>query len=338
MLFTNYPLKNHNTFGLDYRSDYFLTIENETVALEIIQNTGKLKMPLLIMGGGSNLLFTEDFRGTILYPDIRGIDIEEQNSEYAVVSAGAGEKWDDFVDWCTKMGFGGVENLSLIPGNCGAVPVQNIGAYGVEVKDVIIKTRGISITEGTIQEFDNANCRFGYRTSIFKSELKGKFLVTRVFFRLKKNPEFNLTYGYLKDETVRLGGLTAANIRQAVINIRESKLPDPKQTGNAGSFFKNPVVDSSLAEKLLSEYPSIPVYDDPSGGKKLAAGWLIEKCGWKGKRWGNAGIHDKQALVLINHGSSTGREIYELSEKVRNSVRENFGIDLEREVEIVGSI
>jgi len=338
MLYSNYSLKELNTFGLDCRADKFIIVKNEDEAGELFRNNELPKGSILVMGGGSNILFTEDFKGTIIYPDIKGISIEKESREHVIVSAGAGVVWDDFVAWCVERGFGGTENLSLIPGNCGAVPVQNIGAYGTEVKDIIFKVQGISMEDGTPGEFDNAACRFGYRLSIFKSELKGKYLLTRVFFRLALNPDFNLSYGSLREEAASLGEINLMNIRQAVIKIRQSKLPDPKVTGNAGSFFKNPIVAEELAGKLLEEYPGMPVYDDPSGGKKLAAGWLIEKSGWKGKSKGKAAVHDKQALVLVNLGGATGKEIYHLSEEVGRSVFEKFGVNLEREVEIVGTI
>jgi UDP-N-acetylmuramate dehydrogenase len=338
MLYFNYSLKKHNTFGLECIADQFITVKSEDEAVGLFKKNELQKEPFLIIGGGSNILFTGDFKGTIIYPGIAGISVEQESRDNVIVSAGAGIVWDDFVAWCVERGFGGAENLSLIPGNCGAVPVQNIGAYGIEVKDIISRVRGISTEDGSVREFDNDECRFGYRMSIFKSELKGRYLVTRIFFRLAVKPDFNLSYGSLREEAATLGEINLRNIRQAVIKIRQSKLPDPKDTGNAGSFFKNPVVTEALAGKLLQEYPGMPVYADPSGGKKLAAGWLIEKSGWKGRSIGQAAVHDKQALVLVNLGGATGKEIYQLSEEVRRSVCDKFGVNLEREVEIVGSI
>jgi UDP-N-acetylmuramate dehydrogenase len=293
---------------------------------------------MLILGGGSNILFLSDFKGTVLYPEITGINIETSEDGHSIVSAGAGENWDDLVEWSVSNGFGGLENLSLIPGKVGATPIQNIGAYGVEIKDLIVKVRTISTRDGSVRMFSNEECEFDYRNSIFKNSEKGKYLVTRVWYKLSTNPVINLSYGSLSEEVDKLGTVNLKNIRQAVINIRRSKLPDPLITGNAGSFFKNPVVPDSFAESLRKEFTGMPVYSDKPGFSKLASGWLIDQCGWKGKRKGDAGVHDKQALVLINHGKATGKEIFELSADIQKSVLEKFGIGLEREVEIVGSI
>jgi UDP-N-acetylmuramate dehydrogenase len=314
-----------------------ISIETEEEAISLLSYNKSLSNPLLILGGGSNMLFINDFDGTILYPEIEGIRIEEKFTEYVIVSSGSGVNWDKLVEWSVINGYGGLENLSLIPGKVGASPVQNIGAYGVEVNDVIEKVRAVSIENGALTEFSKNDCRFRYRNSIFKDELKGKYLITRVYYRLTINPLLNLNYGSLKEEVNKLGSITLKNVRQAVINIRRSKLPDPDIIGNAGSFFKNPVVSSSVAENLKKMYHLMPSYEDQSGNIKLAAGWLIEQCGWKGRRIGDAGVHDKQALVLVNHGNATGKEIYNLSEEIIKSVLEKFGIELEREVEVVGT-
>ena len=337
-IFNNISLKKYNTFGLNYIAKLLILVHTEEELTDFLKKRGDGNELLLIMGGGSNILFTEDFHGTIVYPAIEGIQIEEENEVSVIISVGAGVNWDSLVEWCVGSGFGGFENLSLIPGNAGATPIQNIGAYGVEIKDHIEKVRTVSIVDGTIREFSKNECRFGYRDSIFKNELKGKYLVTKVYYNLSKNSDLNLGYGALKVETEKLGPLTLENVRQAVINIRRSKLPDPEITGNAGSFFKNPVVNSSIAAKLKIEYPAMPSYIDPSGDTKLAAGWLIEQCGWKGKKSGGAAVHDKQALVLINNGNATGKEIFELSEKIRQSVYETFSVELMREVEVIGPI
>jgi UDP-N-acetylmuramate dehydrogenase len=230
------------------------------------------------------------------------------------------------------------ENLSLIPGNVGAAPVQNIGAYGAEVRNVIEKVRAISLRDGSVKEFNNDECKFGYRDSIFKNELKGKYLITKVYFKLSAKPKVSLEYGSLKDEMNKLGSISLGNVRKIVISTRQNKLPDPAQICNAGSFFKNPVVQSAVADDLKAKYPKIPVFKDVSGSVKIAAGWLIEQCGWKGKKCGDAGVHDKQALVIVNYGNATGRQLYDLSEQIKKSVEEKFGISLEREVEIVGII
>jgi UDP-N-acetylmuramate dehydrogenase len=340
MIYKNIPLKKYNTFGLDYKADFMIHIRTEKEATSLFKGTVSWKKPLLILGSGSNILFTGDFKGTILYPELGGIKIEEQiqNEETIIISAGAGIIWDDLVEWTVNKGFGGLENLSLIPGKVGATPVQNIGAYGVEVKDKIVKVKTINIDDGSIQVFSNGECEFGYRNSIFKNSKKSKYLITRVYYRLTVSPLLNLNYGSLKEEVNKLGGETLKNVRQAVINIRRNKLPDPEITGNAGSFFKNPVILSTDAAQLKKDYPPMPVYEDQSGYTKLAAGWLIDQCGWKGKRTGDAGVHDKQALVLVNYGNATGKEIYNLSEEIKKSVHEKFGVALEREVEVVGTI
>jgi UDP-N-acetylmuramate dehydrogenase len=338
LILKNIQLKKFNTFGLDYMADCMIHVSNDKEAISLFRGENSWKKPLLIMGGGSNLLFTEDFKGTIIHPDIGGIYIEKTNPDYVIVSSGAGINWDAFVEWAVKHGLGGLENLSLIPGTVGASPVQNIGAYGAEAKDTIEKVRAVSVEDGSITEFSKNDCHFGYRTSIFKGEIKGKYLITRVFYRLTTNPLLKPDYGSLNDEIQKLGKITLKNVREAVINIRKSKLPDQELIGNAGSFFKNPVVSSSAADSLKKRYPQIPANGDPSGGIKLAAGWLIDQCGWKGKRIGDAGVHDKQALVIVNYGNSTGKEIFDLSEKIKKSVSEKFGVELEREVEVVGII
>jgi UDP-N-acetylmuramate dehydrogenase len=334
----NISLKPYNTFGIDCQAHCVIHVKTEKEARAFFMKEFSWKKPLLILGGGSNILFINNFKGTILCPEFGRIRIEEQNNENVIISAGAGINWDKLVEWTVNLGFGGLENLSLIPGNVGAAPVQNIGAYGVEVKDTIIKVRTISVADGSTRFFSNDECKFGYRNSVFKNEEKGKYLIIRVYFSLKINPEPYLGYGSLKEEVKKFGVPNLKNIRKAVINIRQSKLPDPEVIGNAGSFFKNPVVRKSAAGELKKKYPQIIYYDDPSGGTKLAAGWLIEQCGWKGKRIGNAGVYDKQALVLVNYGKATGKEIFDFSEEIRKSVRRKFGVELDREVEVVGTI
>lgn len=338
VIYKNFSLTKFNTFGLGYKADSLIPLRTEKDAIDLFTNNKSLIMPFLILGGGSNILFTNDFNGTIIYPEIEGYQIEEQREGSVLVSAGAGNNWDDFVEWTVDKGFGGLENLSLIPGKVGATPIQNIGAYGVEVKDTIVSVKTISTTDGSVKIFNNKECEFGYRDSIFKNSKKGKFLVTRVYFELTKDTRLNLHYGSLKEEVSKLGKETIMNVRQAVINIRRSKLPDPEIIGNAGSFFKNPVIQFSIATRLKEAYPEMPLYNDKEGYMKLASGWLIDKCGWKGKKRGNTGVHDKQALVLLNYGKATGKEIYDLSEEIKKSVIEKFGISLEREVEIVGTI
>ena len=335
MILRNISIKNYNTFGLDYKANYFITINSETEAISLLKGRESLIEPVFILGSGSNLLFTKDFEGTIIHPEIGGVAVEEQTHDSVVVSSGAGIIWDYLVHWSVHHGYYGFENLSLIPGMVGATPVQNIGAYGVEIGETIERVRTVSISDGTIREFSNNECKFTYRDSIFKDELKGKYLVTKVFFRLGTEPSLNTDYGSLKEEAAKLGPLSQDTVRQAVINIRKNKLPDPEKKGNAGSFFKNPVVRSEVAEYLISKYPGIPYYDDKEGYKKIAAAWLIEKCGWKGKRIGNAGVDNNQALVLINYGGATGRELLQLSESIKKSVSDKFGIEFEKEVEVI---
>ncbi len=335
MIFRDISLKPYNTFGLDYKADCLVILESEEEAVSFFRERGSCNDPLLILGGGSNILFTRNFGGTIVYARIEGIKIDEKNSENALVSAGAGVNWDSFVEWCVGNGLGGVENLSLIPGTVGATPVQNIGAYGVEIKDTIERVRTFELATGTIRDFSNEECRFGYRDSVFKGSYKGKYMVIKVFYRLTYNSLFKTDYGSLNEEIMKKGGKSLQNIREAVISIRKKKLPDPLEIGNAGSFFKNPLVDNALAEKLKTSHPGMPSFADPSGRTKLAAGWLIEQCGWKGKRNGDAGVHDRQALVIVNYGKATGNDLLDLSEKVRKSVFEKFGIVLDREVEVI---
>jgi UDP-N-acetylmuramate dehydrogenase len=340
MIYKNVPLKKYNTFGLEYKADCMIHLTSEKETSKMFSDVETFQKPILVLGGGSNLLFTSDYKGTILYPDFRGIKIEQEEPGNAtvIISAGAGIVWDDLVKWSVNRQLGGLENLSLIPGKVGATPVQNIGAYGIEVCDLIVKVKTISLMDGSVKYFTNEECSFGYRNSIFKNTLKGEYLVSRVWFRLSTEPTLNLSYGMLKEEVERLGAVRLTNVRQAVLNIRRSKLPDPEVTGNAGSFFKNPVLQNSEADLLKKRYPEIPVYEDRKGYKKLAAGWLIDSLGWKGKRLGDAGVHEKQALVLINYGKASGLEILNLSEDIKRSVFNKFGIELEREVEVIGTI
>ncbi|HOK25747.1 MAG TPA: UDP-N-acetylmuramate dehydrogenase, partial [Bacteroidales bacterium] len=335
MVARNVSLRNLNTFGLDYRADYLVTVSSESEILQFLNSEFGNIRPLLIIGAGSNILFVNDFHGIILRPDIKNIYVEDENSGRVIVSAGSGIKWDDFVRWAVNRNLWGIENLSYIPGTVGATPVQNIGAYGEEVKDHIYEVRAISLEDGSVKSFSKGECHFGYRDSIFKNKLKGKYIITRVFYELERSREPNLSYGVLKDEVLNSGEITLESIREAVIRIRKSKLPEPETLGNAGSFFKNPVVDAVTAEIMKSKYPSMPVFPHNGRRMKISAGWLIEQCGWKGKRHGNAGVFEKQALVIVNYGKATGEEILRLSEMIQKSVHEKFGIILEREVEVV---
>jgi len=335
MIYENISLKKYNTFGLNIKADRLVTFRHEENVIHFFEQRKGEPDKCFIIGSGSNLLFTGDFHGTLIHPEMDEITLEGTEKNDVIISSGAGVTWDKLVESTVSKGLGGLENLSFIPGLVGAAPVQNIGAYGAEVKDTIEKVRAICIEDGSIREFSREECRFGYRDSIFKGDLKGRYLITKVFFRLSSKPKLSLEYGSLKDDAVRKGSTSIASIRKTVIETRKSKLPDPSLIGNAGSFFKNPVVEVEFGEKLKSEYPQIPVFRDASGKSKLAAGWLIEQCGWKGKRIGDAGVHEKQALVIVNHGNATGKELLDLSEQVRKSVTDKFGILLEREVEVI---
>ncbi len=334
----NISLRKYNSFGIDVTADRLIHITSENEAINIFRNRKKLNEPFFILGGGSNILFLGNYNGTIIRPEIEDIRTEKSEKDYLIISAGAGVLWDDLVKETVENGLGGMENLSLIPGTVGATPVQNIGAYGVEVSELITRVDTVNTNDGSIQVFNNMDCKFGYRTSIFKKEARGEFLITRVYYRLSRRPEYRLGYGSVKDELEKTGNLTLKKIRQAIINIRRRKLPDPDISGNAGSFFKNPVITEDSAEQLTFRYPGIPVYDDKPGYKKIAAGWLIEQCGWKGIRKGDAGVHEMQSLVLVNYGHATGKDIFELSEEIKQSVKEKFDLTLEREVELAGFI
>ena len=288
-----------------------------------------------VLSGGNNVLFTRDYPGVILHPVAQGITLLDEKNGKAMVKVGAGVEWDDFVAWTVERGYGGVENLSLVPGHVGATPVQNIGAYGTEAGECIDRVEAVDIVKGEKVTIDAATCRFSYRDSIFKHEWKNRFLVTYVTFRLAKHPEFKLHYGSVKDEVARLGEPSLKTIRQAIIRIREAKLPDVKVLPNAGSFFKNPMVERAIADALSEKYPALPIYPVDDDHVKLAAGWLIEAAGWKGKVVGHAGVHEKQALVLVNTGGATGIEIAHLANEIKKSVFLQFGVWLEAEVNVI---
>lgn len=335
MISRNHSLKEHNTFGFSVKAAMFAAPGSVEEVISIVKSGIMRNNRRLVIGGGSNLLFTRDFDGIVIHPVIKGIEVRPADKDKVIVTAGAGVEWDDLAGWSVSNGFGGTENLSLIPGHTGAVAVQNIGAYGAEAAEIVDRVYCIDIESGEQMEFTNDECRFGYRDSIFKGELKGKLIITAVSFALTLRHNFKTGYGALNEEVDRLGGLSLDNIRNAVITIRRSKLPDPAVTGNAGSFFKNPVVPEHIAAEIKSKNPKAPCFDAGEGLTKIAAGWLIDQCGWKGYRKGDAGVFDKQALVLVNHGNATGLQIAALAEEIASSVSERFGVDLEREVEIV---
>ncbi len=330
----NISLAPLNSFGIEAFARYYTKISSvgELSNLHLEQN-----LPLLVLGGGSNILFTGDFPGYVLHNDIRGIEVIHEDEEYVLVRTGAGEVWHEFVEYCIANGYAGVENLALIPGKNGASPIQNIGAYGVEVKDVFYELEAFHLIEKKVYRFSASECAFGYRDSVFKNKYRGQFMISTVTYRLSKKPAFHTTYGAITQELEKMGvqDLSIRAIGDAVVRIRRSKLPDPSVIGNAGSFFKNPEIDAAVFDKLRSAYPDIVGYALPGGNVKLAAGWMIEKAGWKGYRKGQAGVHDKQALVLVNHGGAKGKEIYDLSEEILVSVREKFGVNLEREVNVL---
>ena len=334
--FENYPLSEYNTFGLNSLARYFFEFtEIEDLPAFLKSEKYDSELPLLILGGGSNILFLNNFNGIILYPKIPGINICREDRQNIWIEAGAGEVWDDFVKYCVDAGFGGIENLSDIPGSVGASPVQNIGAYGQEAGDVIELVKGFDLEKRHEVEFSNYECGFAYRDSLFKRELRNRIVITSVIFRLEKFPQYNLSYGKVEKTVKSIGEISLQNIRKAVQTIRSSKLPDVKTLGNAGSFFKNPVVDKEEAKNIRSLFGDIPFYPAAEGKVKLSAGWLIDKSGWKGYRSENVGVYSKQALVLVNFGGATGKEIYNLSEEIVLSVYNKFGVRLEREVNCV---
>jgi len=290
---------------------------------------------ILHIGSGSNLLFLKDFEGVVLHSAIKDITGTREDVDSAYLEVGSGVVWDDLVAYCVLNGLGGIENLSLIPGEVGASAVQNIGAYGVEVQDIILEVNAVEIETATVRTFSNEECHYGYRSSIFKNELKGKYIITSVLFRLDKKPKFKLNYQHLEEEVLKCGEVNLQTIRQTIIAVRESKLPDPKVLGNAGSFFMNPIIAKTLFVSLQEKYPNIPHYVVSETEEKVPAGWLIDQCGWKGKQIGRAGVHDKQALVLVNLGGATGAEIVHLAEQIQSSVKETFGIELRPEVNYI---
>lgn len=331
----NISLKRYNTFGIDVETSYYAKANTVEKVLYAINFASYNRIPIYVLGGGSNILLTQNFDGVIINPAIQGITLAEDRPDEVVLRAGAGVCWDSFVDFCVERGFYGVENLSNIPGNVGAAPIQNIGAYGVEAKDSIVKVEAIQIDARKSFELTNAECRFGYRDSIFKQELKGKSIVTYVWFKLAKSAELQVGYGNLEDELTRLGDRSLKSVRQAVINIRTAKLPDPAVEGNAGSFFKNPVIGRELFNSISQKHPNAPSYSISDDSVKIPAGWLIEQCGWKGKRVGHCGVHANQALVLVNYGQATGAEILNLAKSIQDSVRSEFNITLDMEVNVL---
>ena len=345
----DYSLLAHNTFGIDAKCRRFLEYSSVEEAQQIVAGLTDADKPLLILGGGSNLLLTGDYEGTVLHSAIMGIEVLGNgglaaaehddallNPEFVFLRCGSGEVFDDVVAYAVEHGYHGAENLSIIPGEVGASAVQNIGAYGVEAKDIIYKVEAVEIATGRVAVFDNQDCHYSYRQSKFKHEWKDKYLVTHVIYRLSRSFVPDLDYGNIRASLAakHIENPTAQQLRDVIIEIRNAKLPDPKVQGNAGSFFMNPIVEKAKFEELAAQYPGMPHYTIDEEHEKIPAGWMIDQCGWKGKSLGRAGVHDKQALVLVNRGGATGEEIVNLCETIRKDVKQKFGIDIHPEVNV----
>jgi UDP-N-acetylmuramate dehydrogenase len=334
---TQYALKKHNTFGIDVHCKNFVQLDNQNDASDFVKHKLDKSSPYLILGEGSNLLFTKDFTGSIIQMQNKGFEVIDENNSYVWIKAAAGEKWDNFVAWSVEKNYAGAENLSKIPGTVGAAPIQNIGAYGVEVADIFNALEAIEIETGELRRFYLKELKFGYRDSIFKQELKNKYIITQVILKLNKYPFFKIDYGNIQAELEKMTyeNLNIRLIRQAIINIRSSKLPEPEDFGNAGSFFKNPIVNAQEYENLKALFPNLVAYDLGNNIYKIAAGWLIDRAGLKGLKKGSVGIHKNQALIIINLGGADGQEILNFSKEIQEKVKALFGISLEAEVNII---
>lgn len=332
----NYSLLGHNTFGIDACCRRFVEYASVEEARQIVASLSETDEPLLLLGGGSNLLLTQDYPGTVLHSAILGVRVVAEEGDKVFLECGSGEVFDDVVAYAVKHGYHGAENLSLIPGEVGASAVQNIGAYGAEAKDIIYKVEAVEIATGRVEVFDNADCEYSYRQSKFKHDWKDKYLVTHVIYRLQKTFRPDLDYGNIRSalEAKHIAEPTAQQLRDVIIEIREAKLPDPKVLGNAGSFFMNPIVEKAKYEELAALYPGMPHYTIDESHEKIPAGWMIDQCGWKGKSLGRAGVHDKQALVLVNRGGATGEEIVKLCKTIQDDVKQKFGIEIHPEVNV----
>jgi UDP-N-acetylmuramate dehydrogenase len=334
----NVDISEYNTMGVAAKARYFVSAKSIEELRSILSDPTLRTVPKFMLGGGSNVLFVEDFDGLIIHMGIKGKEIVKENQEFVYLKVGAGENWHSLVIYCVEQGWGGIENLSLIPGSVGAAPIQNIGAYGVELEDVFEELEAIHLESGDLKTFSKSDCAFGYRDSVFKNQERGNYIITHVSLKLQKSPVVNTSYKALseklEDEGINNPGIK--DISKAVIEIRQSKLPDPAEIGNTGSFFKNPVLDKPEFDKLEKDYPGIPHYPSGDDKVKVPAAWLIDQCGWKGKRFGDAGVHKMQALVIVNYGNASGKEIWELATKIQKSVQETFGVALTPEVNIVG--
>jgi UDP-N-acetylmuramate dehydrogenase len=335
MIHKHHHLKKLNSFGLDSEAACFARPEDLESLVAILEQHNDDRLPLLVLGEGSNILFRSNFDGLVIQPGMKGTEVVHENGEELIVRVGASENWDNWVRYATENGWYGLENLSLIPGSVGSSPVQNIGAYGVELKDRFEWLEAWDIQMKQQLRMDQKACRFGYRSSLFKEEAKGRYIITHVAFRLSRKPLLHLEYGNVKTEFSKVNGATPMDLRNVIISIRSSKLPDPLQYGNAGSFFKNPIVDRTTFSRIRLEYPEVPFYQEVGNQVKIPAAWLIEKCGWKGKRIGNTGTWPSQPLVIVNYGGATGQEIFDFSEMILKVVDSQFGIILEREVKVI---
>ena len=330
----NQSLKKYNTFGIDAKAKEFVAVNSISTLIEAIAS----KKDLFILGGGSNMLLTQDIQKLVVHVNLKGIELIDENEDFVIVRAQAGENWHEFVLWCIDQNFGGIENLSLIPGNVGTTVIQNIGAYGVEIKDTMFSCEALNRSTLEIETFTNVQCQFDYRESVFKNELKEQYIITAVSFKLsKKNHAVSTNYGAIEAELLKknIQNPTLKEVSNAVIAIRQSKLPDPKELGNSGSFFKNPIISKTDYEKAKAVHPKMPHYVVSENSVKVPAGWLIEQAGFKGKRFGDAGVHKNQALVLVNYGTATGAEIVALSKNIQQTILDQFGIAIEAEVNII---
>jgi UDP-N-acetylmuramate dehydrogenase len=334
-LYKQYSLQKFNTFGLEIQAALFLKLSDLTSLKSLLEQEDIRELPRLVLGEGSNILFTDNFEGLVIHPVIKGIEILEDDGEQLLVRVGAAENWDQWVRHATEHGWHGLENLSLIPGSVGSAPVQNIGAYGVELKDRFawLEAWDLQIHQGV--KLDKQACKFGYRSSLFKEEGRGRYIITHVTFRLNRTPSLVLDYGNIRTAFKEAKGKSPGDLRNMIIHIRNSKLPDPKRFGNGGSFFKNPRVGRAIFNCIRVEHPDIPFYPDAENHVKIPAAWLIEKAGWKDKRMGNVGTWPTQPLVIVNYGGATGMEIYDFSEQILEEVDRKFGILLEREVQLI---
>ncbi len=332
----NFSLKAYNTFGIDVKANFFIEVNSLLQLQKVLQLSSYPKK--FVLSGGSNMLLTKDIDALIMHINLKGITLFEENEDTATIKVMAGENWHELVLWSLSQGYGGIENLSLIPGNTGTAPIQNIGAYGVELKDVFVSCEAMHIETQELKEFTKEDCKFGYRDSIFKNEIKGQYIITSVKLKLtKRNHILYTSYGAI-EEDLKSNAIvhpTIKDISNAVIRIRKSKLPDPKEIGNSGSFFKNPIVSKKTFNSFIKKNPNAPFYKMDNNTYKIPAGWLIEQCNFKGKRFGDAGVHKKQALVLVNYGNASGEEILSLATKIQDAVLNTYGITIESEVNII---